>query len=189
MLNDLTFFVQQYLDHHTYLIPVGLIGMWRWSVWLMKEIFALRYLPEKKPYRATVSIVTPVYNENPDVFRKALTSWYNNHPYEIIAVIDYTDKTCIRIFKEYAKKSKSFHLIITKTPGKRPALADGIRKASGEVVALVDSDTIWASNTLKNGLPPFNDRRVAGVATYQNVLQPETLAQRLFDTQLDLRYC
>jgi len=37
-------------------------------------------------------------------------------------------------------------------------------------------------------LPPFHDRRVAGVATYQSVLNPKTFAQKIFDIQLDLRY-
>lgn len=185
---DWLFYFYQYIDRYRFLVPLGFIGMWRWSVWVMKEISGLHYHPKKTPYYATVSIVTPVYNENPAVFTQALASWEANRPSEIIAVIDHTDKTCIDIFKAFAKRFKGAKLIVTDIPGKRPALALGIEKAKSEIIALVDSDTIWAARVLKNGLCPFHDVKVAGVATYQSVLNPKTFAQKIFDAQLDLRY-
>ncbi len=185
---EITFYLQQYADRYAFLVPLGLIGIWRWSVWIGKEIIGSNYRPKTKEYKASVSVITPVYNEDPDVFRKALASWKKNKPQEIIAVIDYTDKTCIEIFKNFAKTYKNAVLIVTKKPGKRPALADGIAKAKSEIVALVDSDTIWDENVIRYGLPPFHDKKVAGVATYQSVLEPKTFAQKIFDVQLDLRY-
>ncbi len=187
-IKDIAFYFQQYTDMYAFLVPLGVIGIWRWSVWSMKEIIGSNYKPEKKQYRAGVSLVVPVYNENPELFKTALHSWAKNNPDEIIAVIDYTDKKCISIFKEFANKNKGAILIVTKKPGKRPALADGIRKATQEIVALVDSDTIWGPDVIKNGLPPFHDPHVAGVATYQSVLKPKSFAQKIFDVQLDLRY-
>jgi len=188
IFNDIAFYSQQYLDRYTFLVPLGIIGIWRWSVWIMKEIVGLHYHPKTKDYNAKVSIVTPVYNENPKVFAQALQSWKENNPAEIIAVIDYTDLTCIEIFKKFKITFSGAVLIITDIPGKRQALAGGIKEAKSEIVALVDSDTIWAEDVLRNGLPPFNDARVAGVATYQSVLHPKTFAQKFFDIQLNLRY-
>lgn len=185
---DWLFYFYQYIDRYRFLVPLGIIGMWRWSVWVGKEITGIHYRPKKTPYTATVSIVTPVYNETPAVFTQALASWAANKPDEIIAVIDHTDTKCIEIFKTFAKRFKGAKLIITRVPGKRPALALGIEKATSEIVALVDSDTIWAAEVLKNGLCPFHDPKVAGVATYQSVLHPKTFAQKIFDAQLDLRY-
>lgn len=186
--NNISFYSQQYLDRYSYLLPLGLIGIWRWSVWMVKEIAGLHYSPKTKKYDTTVSIVTPVYNENPKVFRDALESWKKNNPAEIIAVIDYTDKNCIEIFETFKKSFPNAVLIITKTHGKRQALADGITVAKSEILALVDSDTIWAEDVLEKGLCPFNDKKMAGVATYQSVLNPKTFAQKIFDVQLDLRY-
>ncbi len=186
--HELPFYLQLYLDQYTFLFPIGIIGIWRWSVWMMKEIVGLHYRPKTKAYYADVSIVTPVYNENPKVFTHALESWKNNNPAEIIAVIDYTDQACINVFKEFQTTFPGAVLIITEVPGKRPALADGILRAKSEIVALVDSDTIWEERVIRNGLPPFHDWRVAGVATYQSVLHPKTFAQKVFDVQLDLRY-
>src|SRR3989338_3775802 len=185
---DALFYFGQHLDRYAFLVPLGIIGVWRWLVWMMKETIGLNYRPKTKLYQGNVSIVTPVYNENPSVFKDALESWRKNNPYEIIAVIDYTDEICIRIFKEFSKNFPKAILIITDIPGKRESLATGIQKAESEIVALVDSDTIWGAAVIRNALPPFHDRRVAGVATYQSVLNPKTFAQKIFDIQLNLRY-
>lgn len=186
---DFIFYLHQYFDRYAYLFPLGIIGIWRWCVWLLKDIVGHHYRPKTGSYDTNVSVITPVYNEDPYIFEKVIESWRKNNPAEIIAVIDYTDTRCIHIFEEFARKYIGAKLIITKKPGKRPALADGIRAASGDVVALVDSDTLWTATTLRHGLPPFQDPKVGGVGTYQNVLAPKTLAQKIFDIQLDLRYC
>ena len=157
-------------------------------MWLLKRGVATFYRPVKNSFKTSVSLVTPVYNENPKVFKAALDSWKVNKPDEIIAVIDYTDKKCIKVFKEFVKTTPSAHLIITKKPGKRPALADGIRVAKSPLVALVDCDTIWDVDTLKYGVMPFKNKKVAAVATKQSVLKPKSLAQRLFSIRLEQRY-
>ncbi|MBI2051641.1 glycosyltransferase [Candidatus Roizmanbacteria bacterium] len=188
MIETILFYLRQYADRYSLLLPLGVIGIWRWSVWSMKEIIGSNYRPKTQPYNASVSVVVPVYNEDPKVFATALESWEKNKPDEIIAVIDYTDRACIRTFREFAKTHPNALLIVTKRPGKRPALADGIKKAIGEVVALVDSDTIWGDEVIRYGLSPFDDPKVAGVATYQSVWESKTFAQKIFDAQLDLRY-
>ncbi|CAN5681313.1 hypothetical protein BH10CHL1_BH10CHL1_35990 [soil metagenome] len=177
-------------------LPVGIIGGWRWSIWLFRKTIGLFYRPQPATgYMTTTSMVIPVYNENPDVFRLALRSWLANRPTELIAVIDHSDEQCIQIFKEfqqgrveYAFWDTKLELIITKKPGKRPALVDGILVATGEIVFLVDSDTIWAEDVLVNSVAPFEDPKVGGVTIRQNVWQPSSVAQRVFDVYLDIRY-
>jgi hyaluronan synthase len=186
--DDLIYYLSQYQSYFPLLIPLGMIGMWRWSVWGIKKIVGISYKPHKSSYKDSVSLVTPVYNENPDTFTRALASWAKNKPTEIIAVIDYTDKTCIRIFRDFAKSNKSARMIITKTPGKREALADGIKIAKSNIIALVDSDTLWHDDTLKNGIMPFSNPKIGGVATRQNLETPRTFAQKLFSMRLEQRY-
>ncbi|MBI2850777.1 MAG: glycosyltransferase [Chloroflexi bacterium] len=169
-------------------LPLGVVGVWRWSSWLVRRAIGWFYRPDRHNYLSTVSVITPVYNEDPAVFRMALESWKANSPDEIIAVIDHTDKNCIQEFQSFSRDFPAARLIVTETPGKRPALADGVRAASGEIVALVDSDTVWSDSVLKEALKPFADQRVAGVATRQNVLNPKSVAQNIFDIQLDLRF-
>ena len=176
------------------LIPVGIIGFWRWGVWLIRKIVGSRYRPlAPSGYTTTTSIVTPVYNEDQQVFRNVLESWLANGPNEIIAVIDYTDETCIQEFRKFeeacaATGAVTTKLIITRKPGKRAALVDGAQVASGEIVFLVDSDAIWEKDVLVKAIAPFEDPEVGGVTTRQNVLNPKTVAQRLFDLYLDIRY-
>lgn len=154
----------------------------------MRLIISRFYHPITGEFQTTVSIVIPVYNEKPDLFRLALDSWRANNPVEIIAVIDAADSSSIGIFQEFSRGFKDSKLIITEQPGKRKALADGARAAKGEIIAFVDSDTVWADSLLKYALPPFADTSIGGVSTRQNVLHPKTLAQNMFDIQLDLRF-
>lgn len=171
--------------------PLGVIGVWRWSVWLWQKVIQYRYEPVPENYEASrlsLSIVTPVYNEDPKNFPDTLLSWLANGPQEIIAVIDYTDTECIRVFREFAADHPEAHLIVTEEPGKRPALAKGARVAKGDIVALVDSDTRWDRNIRGKLLAPFADRAVGGVAPRQAVLVPDTFAKKLFSIRLDLRY-
>ena len=169
--------------------PLGAIGIYRWSVWIIKKVVAKKYkFINENGYSNTLSIVVPVYNEDPNVFERALESWINNRPDEIIAVIDYTDKICIEKFKEFQKENKNSKLIITEKPGKRKALADGIKIAQYNIIALVDSDTIWDPNIKNTLLFPFDDSLVGGVGPRQDVLETNTLARRLFNIHLDHRY-
>jgi len=174
-------------------LPIGIIGAWRWGVWLLRRLIGLWYRPlEPNGYRTTTAIVTPVYNEEPELFRSALRSWAVNGPNEIIAVIDHTDTRCMEQFREFeaecAGTSLILKMLITQTPGKRPALADGILAATSEIVFLVDSDTIWDPDVLPKALAPFIDPEVGGVTLRQRVWHPHSTAQRIFDVYLDIRY-
>ena len=171
-----------------FFLPLGIVGVWRWGTWLIKKIIGWFYRPTTGNFKSSVSIVTPVYNEVPAVFRAALESWKKNNPDEIIAVIDASDKNCINEFNSFSNDFAGTKLIITEKPGKRPALADGIKAAAGPIVALIDSDVMWADDVLKICLRPFSDPKVAGVGARQNVQNPKTLAEKIFDIQLDLRF-
>lgn len=180
----------QYTQYALFLIPLGAIGVWRWIVWLIKRCVALFYRqPEGAVPGGSFSIVTPVYNENPEIFRKALQSWIiQGNPDEIIAVIDYSDTRCIDVFQEYMLHDKRFTMIITDVPGKRPALADGVRETQCDFVALVDSDTIWKDPMRSEVLRAFSDPKVGGITTRQDVLNPNTLSKKLFQMHLSNRY-
>lgn len=169
-------------------LPLGAVGAWRWSVWVVKRVLAALYRPRTTPYAASVSVVVPVYNESPRVFARALKSWRRNGVAEVVAVIDYTDAQCLAVWREFAATFGGARLIVTRVPGKRPALANGIREARGEIVALVDSDTLWAKRMLETALCPLADSRIGGVTVRQVVLRPQTLAQRLYAMQQTLRY-
>lgn len=171
-----------------FLLPLGVIGVWRWSVWLIKKSISFFYRTPKGNFHSTLSIVTPVYNEDPEMFRLALESWRLNQPDEIIAVIDYSNPELIEIFKHFTERFGGARLVVTQTPGKRAALADGVKISSSEIVAMVDSDTIWGPKIKEKILAPFSDPNVGGLTTRQDVLTTDTLARKLFKILLDDRY-
>ncbi len=174
-------------------IPLGMIGAWRWGIWGLRRFIGHWYRAQPpNGYWASTAVITPVYNEDPQLFRIALRSWAANCPQEIIAVIDHTDTRCMVQFREFeeeiAGQPIQLKMLITKTPGKRPALADGILVATSAVVFLVDSDTIWDLDLLPKALAPFFEPEVGGVTVRQRVWQPHSTAQRIFDVYLDIRY-
>jgi hyaluronan synthase len=79
-------------------------------------------------------------------------------------------------------------IVVTDVPGKRDALVRGWEAASTDLVALVDSDTIWADDVAAETCKPFIDPRIGGVGTRQNVYNPKGFLQRVNDMFLDYRY-
>jgi hyaluronan synthase len=178
----------QYSQFILFYIPLGIIGIWRWSVWIIRKIISLFYKSPEGTYKANLSIVTPVYNEDPEMFQLALYSWEANKPDEIIAVIDHTDKSSIEIFEKFSKIFSGAKMIVTEKPGKRPALVDGARASSSEIIAFVDSDTIWSADIKDTLLGTFADPEVGGLVTRQDILKTDTLSRKLFKFLLDDRY-
>ncbi|MCC6437004.1 MAG: glycosyltransferase [Acidimicrobiales bacterium] len=171
-----------------FVIPIGILGLIRWSSWLIRRVPAVLYRPYPEGHYEPITVVTPVYQEDPEIFRAAVASWLANRGVqEVICVVDTTDTTCIEIAKQLSMRSP-VTLIVTDVPGKRDALRRGWEAAKTEIVALVDSDTIWADDVAARVVEPFVDPEVGGVGTRQNVLNPETLWQRINDFYLDSRY-
>lgn len=170
------------------LIPIGILGMIRWTMWLFKRIPALFYRPVSNNFDTTATIVTPVYNEDPVLFRLAIASWIANQPDRIIAVIDVTDTQSQEVAREYPQ----VEIMLIDLPGKRPALAMGIDVTTTEIVVLVDSDVIWEPDVLKKVKMPFADPKIGGVGTRQNMYPSDgkraTLWERIADIYLDIRY-
>jgi cellulose synthase/poly-beta-1,6-N-acetylglucosamine synthase-like glycosyltransferase len=177
-----------FLTSTSLLIPIGTLGIVRWSMWLAKRIPALFYRPIHNDHDTTATIVTPVYNEDPALFRRAIESWIANKPDRIIAVIDVTDTQCLAIAQEYPQVDT----ILIEVPGKRPALAVGVDAATTDLVVLVDSDVIWEPDVLKKLKMPFADPKIGGVGTRQHMYptdgQAPTLWERMADIYLDIRY-
>ncbi len=184
MINDLLVYV-----------PISVFGIWRWSYWLVRVIGAQFYRLRVSEWpifspKPKISIVTPVYNEDEGLFRQAVESWIANGVDEIIALIDRSNTRLIAEFeRRYSGlRGTKCHMIVTKKNGKRAALCDGISKAKGDLIALVDSDTVWDSLVAKKSIAHFTDPSVGGVTVTQRVMEPRSLSNVLFDILLWTRY-
>lgn len=165
-------------------IPIGVVGVVRWISWMIRRLPASLYRPVRNDHREDITVVTPVYQEDPEMFALAIESWLRQrHVVEIICVIDVTDDASHRVAARYPVT-----VITTTVPGKRDALRRGWEEASSPLVALVDSDTLWADDVSERVSEPFADPVIGGVGTRQNVFNPETMWQRFNDMYLDYRY-
>jgi cellulose synthase/poly-beta-1,6-N-acetylglucosamine synthase-like glycosyltransferase len=163
--------------------PLGVLGLIRWSFWLVRRIPAVLYRPVLEGDRRPISVVVPVYQEDPVVLAAAIESWLDNHVHEVILVIDSSDAVCQEVASRY-----SVTVIVTDVPGKRDALRRGWNHASTELVALVDSDTIWAPDVAAEVCKPFTDPQIGGVGTRQSVYGSRGFLSRITDMFLDHRY-
>jgi cellulose synthase/poly-beta-1,6-N-acetylglucosamine synthase-like glycosyltransferase len=163
--------------------PLGVLGLIRWAFWLVRRIPAVLYKPVTNNFRLSMSIVVPTYQEDPVIFAAAIESWLANRVAEVILVIDESDKICMEVASRYPVT-----VIKTNIPGKRDALRVGWNHAKTDLVALVDSDTIWAQDVAAEVCKPFADPKVGGVGTRQSVYGSKGFLSRITDMFLDHRY-
>jgi len=92
-------------------IPLGILGFVRWVSWVIRQVPATFYRPVVNDHFEPMTVVAPVYQEEPELFRAAVASWQANNVAEIICVIDYTDEKSIAIAHELGVR-----VVITKVP-------------------------------------------------------------------------
>jgi cellulose synthase/poly-beta-1,6-N-acetylglucosamine synthase-like glycosyltransferase len=168
-------------------IPIGVIGILSWSIWLTRKLLSNRCRSVVNDFRTTTSVVVPSFREDPDVLERCLDTWLAQRPTEVIVVLDIGDREAERRLGE--RRDLRLSVIVFPHRGKRSALGVGIRAARGEVLVLCDSDTAWLPGLLSAVQMPFADPRVGAVSTRQNVYRPGwNVWRRVADWILDLRY-
>jgi len=169
------------------LLPVGVVGILSWSIWLIRKMLSARCRSTLNDFRTTTSVVVPSFREDPDVLDRCLNSWLAQYPTEIIVVLDVEDTEAFN--RLTARDAPRLTVISFAHEGKRSALGVGIRAAQGEVIVLCDSDTQWQAGLLSYVQMPFADPAVGAVSTRQNVYQPRSSVwRRVADWIIDLRY-
>jgi hyaluronan synthase len=158
-----------------------------WVLWAAKVLTARRYRPSVADTAAvSATVLVPVYREPEALFRRCLSSIRAQNPVELIAIVDGGDPDLAAVAGEYCDQ-------VVRIPklGKRAAIAAGNRVSDPrtDVVVVVDSDTVWAPDTLSEMLRPFADPRVGGVTPRQAIFDADGNAvRRLANWLEDLRY-
>jgi cellulose synthase/poly-beta-1,6-N-acetylglucosamine synthase-like glycosyltransferase len=168
-------------------IPIGVIGILSWSIWLIRKLLSNRYRSVVNDFRTTTSVVVPSFREDPDVLERCLDTWLAERPTEVIVVLDIQDEEARRRLER--REDPRLRVLVFPHRGKRSALGVGIRAATGEVLVLCDSDTAWQAGLLSAVQMPFVDPQVGAVSTRQNVYRPGwNVWRRVADWIIDLRY-
>jgi cellulose synthase/poly-beta-1,6-N-acetylglucosamine synthase-like glycosyltransferase len=157
------------------LIVLATYGLHRY--WLVYSYFKYRQnVPGPPPALASwpkVTIQLPIYNERYVVERLVEAVSHLDYPHELLEVQvldDSTDETC-EIARACVERYQALGLPIryhhrTNREGfKAGALAEGLKTASGEFIAIFDADFLPGPDFLRQTLPYFHDPQVAMVQT------------------------
>lgn len=121
-------------------------------------------------FRPTVSVIIPAKNEE-DVIQKTIQAVIDSdYPQEMLDVIvvddgstDRTAEKIIEIKEEIKYKTKSDRVVFVKHEknyGKRIAFASGIKKAKGEIIICIDSDSFVDRDAIKLLVQPFSKKDI-----------------------------
>lgn len=170
------------------LLPLGVAGVLSWLIWLTRRIMSHRAGPLTGGYSASVTLVVPVFGEDPEILSQCLDTWLAEPVDEMIIVVDLHDHAAQQMLYRRRLPDR-VQVIEFEHRGKRSALAVGIRAAQSEIVILSDSDTAWTPGLVPEVLKGFSDPLVGGVGTRQYVAAPETsIWRRIAAWLLNIRY-
>lgn len=169
-------------------LPLGFFGLVTWGIWLYRRTLSHHAKPYRNDHRETVSVVVPVFGEDPVILSQCLDSWLANDPDEILLVVDTADRAALTMLAA-RQLPDTVQVIRFQHRGKRSALGVGIRRAQFDVVVLVDSDTAWEPNLISELVMGFEDPAVGGVGTRQLVAATHTsIWRRVASWLLDIRF-
>ncbi|OLB89455.1 MAG: hypothetical protein AUH25_06825 [Thaumarchaeota archaeon 13_1_40CM_38_12] len=110
-----------------------------------------------------ISVIVPAYNEDKVIERTIQGLVETKYPEKEVIVVDdgSTDKT-LQIINKYKKQIKALH---KENGGKASAINFGLAYATGEIIVIVDADTIVGAESLIHLAKGFSlDKEVAAVA-------------------------
>jgi len=117
------------------------------------------------PFAGTVSVVVPAYNEETVIARTVETLLAQQPPVlEVVCVDDGSKDRTLAVLREKFDANRRVRILAKPNGGKSSALNLGFAEARGEVVVALDSDTLFAEDTVARLTAPFLDPRVAAVA-------------------------
>jgi len=137
---------------------------------------------DPKPSRhPSISIIIPTYNEARNI-KQCIDSCLNlNYPkekLEIIVVDDGSTDNTKRICQEYVKK-KRIKYFYKRNTGKPDSLNRVIPKTKGELITVLDADSLFTRNSLKRMVGYFNDQRTGAVIPSIKVYKPKSIIERV----------
>jgi cellulose synthase/poly-beta-1,6-N-acetylglucosamine synthase-like glycosyltransferase/peptidoglycan/xylan/chitin deacetylase (PgdA/CDA1 family) len=114
-------------------------------------------------YLGRVSVIVPAYNEAANIASTVRSLARNDYPWLEVIVVDdgSTDGTA-----DIVERLQLLTVSVIRQPnaGKPAALNTGIRHAVGDLLVLVDGDTVFEPDAIGRLIQPFRDRTVGAVS-------------------------
>jgi len=144
--------------------------------------------PPLAGYTPTVSIVISVRNEEHAITRTVETCYATDYPpekREILVINDGSTDGTLRVLQELKKRFPDLKVFSQPPTGKRAAMAEGVRNATGEIITFVDSDTFLVKSALRHIVCGFEDPTLGASAGYTEV---ENANANMLTGMQDVRY-
>ncbi|SOD84542.1 bifunctional polysaccharide deacetylase/glycosyltransferase family 2 protein [Streptomyces sp. Ag109_G2-15] len=164
------------------LVVVGVAVMGRFGMML---ILARRHFRQRNrrrfawgpPVTGPVSVIVPAYNEKECIANTLESLARSTHPIEIIVVDDGSTDGTSEIARSAAESlgMSNVRVIRQENAGKPAALNNGVRSASHDIVVMMDGDTVFEPDTVRQLVQPFADPEVGAVAGNAKVGNKDTL--------------
>ncbi len=149
--------------------------------WRQKQQY--KRLAADEAHRPRVSVIVPAYNEEKVIVKTVKTLLESNYEdLEVVVVNDgSTDKTS-DVVRQHFGDNPLVKLIEKPNSGKTYTVNVGVRNASGEIVVILDADTIVTRDAIRLLARHFKDEKVGAVAgniKISNVRNFVTLCQHI----------
>ncbi len=170
-----------------------LYGALVWRIWLWLIYRPMAPVPDEE--LPTLSIIIPAYNEEALVRRAIESAAASDYPRAKLQIIAVDDGSSDDTWDQMKAAAAAVPVAVTMlrhpvNKGKRHALYTGFQKATGEVWATVDSDSVLEPEALRNGVAPLiRDPRIGLVAGNVRVLnRKDSLITRMLKISFTLSF-
>lgn len=174
------------------------VSVFRWGMFTLLRLIPVLFYRIKKGKKQNVeegklnftkkdvTAIIPVY-QPPPTFMDTIDSLTYNGVEKILVV---ADVTCVDKIRELCTYYFNVEIIPETQPGKRSAMATGLKHVKTKLTCFVDDDVQWCHTFLEYLLHPFNkDERIAGVGCEHNAryTSPCDIHMILCDMRLSVR--
>ncbi len=163
-----------------YVVHFGiyLVGANFYDVWQFRRRHRLRVAGYNGSNKL-VSVLIPAHNEEKVIVRCLDSVCANTHTNtQIIVVDDASVDSTSRLVKDYILRHPAYNISFIrrrKNVGKGGALNYALRrKAQGELVMTLDSDSILDRDTIANAVAYFEDPTIVGIAANVRIIEEHT---------------
>jgi hyaluronan synthase len=134
--------------------------------------------PGAAPYEPPVSFVIPCKDEEAAIAKtvtKCFAAHYPREKIEVIVINDGSTDGTIDILRDLQRKYDRLVVVDWKeNRGKRQGMAEGIRRAQGEIIVQLDSDSYIDPDTFRSLIRPFEHPEIGAVCAHADPANAET---------------
>lgn len=130
------------------------------ALWLLSRLRRTATVPEaSQPEPPSVTLVVAAYDEEAAIEQKVRNALALDYPRERLELIVASDGSSDRT-AELARSAGADLVLDLPRVGKAAAQDEAVRRASGEVLAFSDANSLWAADALRRLTAPFADESV-----------------------------